>query len=199
MQRTTVWSWLIGGMLLIAQSALSLTAVFARADGDPVAPTAALGAAACTFVACAVFAIGVNRSESVVGRRPGGILVLMSLGVVSLVEAAGRGSADGASTVLGAAAVYALTLAAAIVIARAGVVPAPWSWIPLAAVSLALALSLFFAVMVPLLAPHAAGVKAWTLPATMPALIGVVSIVLAVTTRPGAARAAAMGPQVSHG
>ncbi|GAB2697937.1 mannose/fructose/N-acetylgalactosamine-specific phosphotransferase system component IID [Microbacterium marinum] len=195
MQRTTVWSWLVGGVLLVAQTGFSLAGFGIASDGDAGAPLAGLGAALCTLSACLVYAFGLRAGESAVAGRPAGVALLLGLGALSVFQAAWwagpRGYGSGIEAALTAAAggvvAYVLAFAAAVYIVRVGVIPAPWSWIPLAAVTLGLGLAAFFALVVPVVSSNAAG-GAGVLPATIPALVGVVSIVLSVTTSPAAPR-----------
>lgn len=186
MQRTTVWSWLVGGVLLVGQSALTLTG----------APAAGLGAAVFTMGACVVYAFGLRPDESAVGRRPGGVALLLGLGALAFLQEIWWvgpsgfrvGERAAATASLGNVAIYLLAIAAAVAIVRAGVIPAPWSWVPLAAVAFGLGLAVFFAVVVPVLAPGSPAAGTATLPATVPAVVGIVSIVLAVTTQPATPR-----------
>ncbi len=192
MQRTTVWSWLLGGFLLLGQGVLGVLAALAAGSGNAAAVPYELGAGVLTAAACIVYAFGLRPSESVVARRPAGMIVLLALGAFVLVRAvwwAGpTGYAVGAESTaaLGAIVSYVLAIGGAIAILRIGVIPRPWSWIPLAAITLGLGLAVVFAA-VTVVAPGIGG-PVGVLPATIPAVVGIVSMVLAVTTRPSADR-----------
>jgi len=194
MQRTTVWSWLVGGILLVGQSVLGVASALATAAGEHLSVPLGLGAALLTAGACIVYAFGLRPAESVVDRRPAGMAILLGLGAFVLAHAvwwagptgyaAGAGATPTAS--LGVIASFVLAIAGAIAILRIGVIPQPWSWIPIAAIALGLGLAVVFAV-VPVVAPGAGG-PVGVLPATIPGVVGIVSAVLAVTTAPAPAR-----------
>jgi len=207
MQRTTVWSWLYGGFLLFGQGVLGVLAALAAGSGSAAAVPYELGAAVLTAAACVVYAFGVRPSESVVARRPAGIAMLLALGGFVLVRAvwwagptgyaAGVGSEPTAA--LGVIVSYVLAIGGAIAILRIGVIPRPWSWIPLAAITLGLGLALVFAAAT-VVAPGVGG-PVGVLPATIPVAVGIVSMVLAVTTQPSPDHAArtTSGAAVRHG
>lgn len=207
MQRTTVWSWLVGGLLLLVQSVLAVLASLAARAGDRVSVPLELGAALLVAAACIVYAFGLRPEESVVARRPAGMAVLFALGAYVFANAvwwagptgyaAGAGSEPTAA--LGDILSFVLAIGGAIAIVRVGVIPRPWSWIPLAALVLGLALAVGFAA-VPVVAPGAGG-PVGVLPATIPGVVGVVSMLLAVTTQPASprVRTAPGGAAVRHG
>ncbi|MFJ6679796.1 hypothetical protein ACIQLK_11850 [Microbacterium sp. NPDC091382] len=207
MQRTTVWSWLLGGFLLIGQGILGVLAALAVGSGNAAAVPFELGAAVLTAAACLVYAFGLRPAESVVARRPAGVAVLLALGAFVLVRAVwwagptGYAAGVGAepTAALGAIASYVLAIGAAIAILRIGVIPRPWSWIPLAAITLGLGLAVVFAAAT-VLAPGIGG-PVGVLPATIPVVVGIVSMVLALTTRPSPGRASRTpsGAAVRHG
>lgn len=191
MQRTTVWSWFVGGLLLLAQSVLGVFAALAVATGDRVSVALTLGAALLTAAACAVYAWGLRPEESVVARRPAGMAVVLGLGALGFAQAVwwagptgyAGGASAAATAALGTVASFILASAASVAVLRVGVIPRPWSHIPLAATSLGLGLSIVFAVALPLLAPGS-GSAVGVLPATIPGVVGLVSIVLSRTAQP---------------
>ncbi|AZS44729.1 hypothetical protein [Microbacterium oleivorans] len=193
MQRTTVWSWLVGGLLLLAQSVLGVLSAIAVRSGDVVSVPYELGAAFLVAVACVVYAFGLRPSESVVARGPGGVAILLALGAFVLVRAVWWAGPTGfmagvgaeVTAALGAIVSFVLAVGGAIAIIRVGVIPRPWSWIPLAAIVLGLGLAVVLAA-VTVVAPGAGG-PVGVLPATIPGVVGIVSMVLAVTTQPSPA------------
>ena len=205
MQRTTVWSWLIGGLLLVGQSVLGVLSALAARAGDAASVPLELGAAVLVAAACVVYAFGLRPEESVVARRPAGVVMLLSLGGFVLVRAAWwagpTGYAVGAepTAALSVIVAFLLAIGGAIAILRIGVIPRPWSWIPIAAIGLGLGLATMFAVAT-LVAPGAGG-PVGVLPASIPGVVGIISIVLAVTTKPSPARPSASpaGAAVRHG
>lgn len=207
MQRTTVWSWLVGGLLLLGQSVLAVLAAVAVTAGDRISVPLELGAALLVAAACAVYAFGLHAQESVVARRPAGMAILFALGAFVLAHAvwwagptgATAGIAAEPTAALGDVMSFVLAIAGAVAILRIGVIPRPWSWIPIAALALGLGLAIVFAA-VSVVAPGAGG-PVGVLPATIPGVVGIVSMVLSVTTRPSAPRAwsPAAGAAVGHG
>ncbi|MFI8631036.1 hypothetical protein ACIGEP_00390 [Microbacterium sp. NPDC077663] len=190
MQRTTVWSWLIGGLLLLVQSVMAVLASFAVRAGDPASVPIELGAALLVAGACAIYAVGARPEESVVARRPAGMAVLFVLGAFVVAHAVwwagptgyAAGAGAGPTAALGDVVSFVLAVGGAVAILRVGVIPRPWSWIPLAALLLGLLLAVVFAA-VSVVAPGAGG-PVGVLPATIPGVVGLVSMVLAVTTHP---------------
>ena len=205
MQRTTVWSWLIGGLLLVGQSVLVVLSALAARAGDAASVPLELGAAVLVAAACVVYAFGLRPEESVVARRPAGVVMLLSLGGFVLVRAAWWAGPTGyavgpePTAALSVIVAFLLAIGGAIAILRIGVIPRPWSWIPIAAIGLGLGLATMFAVAT-LVAPGAGG-PVGVLPASIPGVVGIISIVLAVTTQPSPARPSAspVGAAVRHG
>ncbi|CAL4860658.1 hypothetical protein [Microbacterium sp. MM2322] len=207
MQRTTVWSWFVGGLLLVGQSTFGVLSVLAIRSGDRASVPLELGAALLIAVACAVYAFGLRPAESVVARRPAGMAVLLTLGAFMLLRAVWWAGPTGYTAGLGAeltAALgiivsFVLAIGGAIAILRIGVIPEPWSWIPLAAIVLGLGLAVVVAA-VTVVAPGAGG-RVGVLPMTIPGVVGIVSMVLAVTTQPSPARtsSAPSAAAVRHG
>ena len=207
MQRTTVWSWFVGGLLLVGQSTFGVLSVLAIRSGDRASVPLELGAALLIAVACAVYAFGLRPAESVVARRPAGMAVLLALGAFMLLRAVWWAGPTGYTAGLGAeltAALgiivsFVLAIGGAIAILRIGVIPEPWSWIPLAAIILGLGLAVVVAA-VTVVAPGAGG-RVGVLPMTIPGVVGIVSMVLAVTTQPSTARtsSAPSAAAVRHG
>lgn len=207
MQRTTVWSWLIGGLLLLLQSALAVLASLAVQADDPVSVPLELGGALLVAAACVVYAFGVRAHESVVARHPAGMGVLFLLAAFVVAHAVwwagptgyAAGAGGESTAALGDVVAFVLAIGGAIAIHRVGVIPQPWSRIPLAALVLGLLLAIVFAA-VPVVAPEAGG-PVGVLPATIPGVVGIVSMVLAVTTTPAAPRetTAAAGATARHG
>ncbi|MEW1834588.1 hypothetical protein [Microbacterium sp. NPDC079995] len=194
MQRTTVWSWLIGGLLLVIHSVLAVLAALAVSAGDPVSVPIELLAALLVAATCAVYAFGLRPEESVVARRPAGVAVLLVLAAFVVAHAVwwagptgyAAGAGAGPTAALGDVVSFVLAIGGAVAIQRVGVIPRPWSRIPLAALVLGLLLAVMFAV-VPVVAPGSGG-PVGVLPATIPGVVGIVSMVLAVTTRPASPR-----------
>lgn len=207
MQRTTVWSWLFGGFLLLGQGLLGVLAAIATGSGNAAAVPYEVGAAVLAAGACVVYAFGLRPADSVVARRPAGMAILLALGGFVLVRAVwwagptgyAAGPAAEPTAALGAIVSYILAIGAAIAILRIGVIPRPWSWIPLAAITLGLGLAVVFAA-VTIVAPGIGG-PVGVLPATIPAVVGIVSMVLAVTTQPAPDRGSRTpsGAAVRHG
>lgn len=130
-------AWMIGGALLlttvvigVAQPALSLIPL-----GGSIRPTL-------FSAALLVFAFGIRGSGSVTARRPLGSIALTALAAWLLLGSvlqdiiASTFSNDSLPTGLMAFGYvdsyvkFALALVAVVQIARAGVVPAPWKWVP---------------------------------------------------------------------
>lgn len=204
MQRTTVWSWLIGGLLLVGQSVLGVLSAIAARAGDPASVPLELGAAVLVAAACIVYAFGLRPEESVVARRPAGVVMLLSLGGFVLVRAAWWAGPTGYSVGVGAEMTAALSVIVAFILAiggaiailRVGVIPRPWSWIPIAAIGLGLGLAVMFAAAT-LVAPGAGG-PVGVLPASIPGVVGIISIVLAVTTQPSPTQPSPTQPSTSR-
>ena len=131
-------TWTIGGIGLVASGVLGmLGGTYFLMSGGP-----ALAIATGVIYAASVllFAIGTTREASVVARRPLGITMLAIVAVWPLIDLLATqflpqdGSSLGAWTTYGYVTLLVQTgaaLVAAMQIARAGVVPAPWHWAPL--------------------------------------------------------------------
>ncbi|MEI3868139.1 hypothetical protein V6S02_13735 [Microbacterium sp. CCNWLW134] len=132
-------TWIIGGIGLILSGALGLL-------GAGSAGLAGSGVLAIlqnvAFAASALLlAVGMTRADSVVARRPTGVVAVAILALWPLI-AEGAAAAIGAVepdaaaawTVLGYASILVPTAAgliAAVAILRAGTVPDPWRWAPM--------------------------------------------------------------------
>ncbi|AZC13116.1 hypothetical protein [Microbacterium sp. ABRD28] len=132
-------TWIIGGIGLILSGALGLL-------GAGSAGLAGSGVLAIVqnvaFAASALLlAVGMTRADSVVARRPTGVVAVAILALWPLI-AEGAAAAIGAVepnaaaawTVLGYASILVPTAAgliAAVAILRAGTVPDPWRWAPM--------------------------------------------------------------------
>lgn len=132
-------TWIIGGIGLILSGALGLL-------GAGSAGLAGSGVLAIlqnvAFAASALLlAVGMTRADSVVARRPTGVVAVAILALWPLI-AEGAAAAIGAVepdaaeawAVLGYASILVPTAAgliAAVAILRAGTVPDPWRWAPM--------------------------------------------------------------------
>lgn len=130
-------AWIIGGSLFIGYAILLFAA--GAAPGLPLAGFQVL--VGLTWAAgLFVFAFGIRRSGSVVGRRPVGVVAMVVAGAMPLlttvmwqgipvaaVETSALIMLDQATAVL----LLAALLVATVTIARAGVVPSRVRWLPL--------------------------------------------------------------------
>lgn len=131
-------TWTIGGIGLVACGVLGmLSSTFLVTSGGP-----ALAIVTGVIYAASVllFAVGTTAEASIVARRPLGVTTLAIVAVWPLVDRLAvsllpqDGSSLGAWTTYGYVTLIIQTgaaLAAAMQIARAGIVPGPWHWAPL--------------------------------------------------------------------
>lgn len=196
-------TWFVGGILLII-AGLTWCAVQLAS-----APLGWLGLVT-EAAALIVFAVGIGRAGSVTARRPLGTFALAGLGVWVIVGTIARVVLTAAVLPRGADAadqlvmmhrlvwtatdVITLVLAviAGIEIIRARAVPAPWRWMPLAAVVLIVA-GRGLQLLVPSLPLNmlwpASAVAGIVLPATQ-LLLGIVAVALAASSTRRATAAA---------
>lgn len=129
---------MIGGIGLIVAGVFGMlgTTLFGMSGGPALYVVTSVIYAAAVLL----FAIGTTREASVVARRPLGVTALAIVAVWPLIDNIGTqflpqdGSSLGAWTTYGYVTLLVQTgaaLVAAMQIARAGVVPAPWHWAPL--------------------------------------------------------------------
>jgi hypothetical protein len=129
---------MLGGIGLIVCGVLGMlqSSVPEMSRGPALAVVIGLVYAAAVLV----FAIGTTPQASVVGRRPLGVTSIAILAVWPLVDIVATAFLPQDGTSLGAWTTYgyvtllvqtSAALVAAMQIARAGIVPAPWRWAPL--------------------------------------------------------------------
>ncbi|WJL96781.1 hypothetical protein QSU92_06315 [Microbacterium sp. ET2] len=136
MRRDT--TWIIGGIGLILSGALGL--VGAGSVGLAGSGVLAIVQNVAFAASVLLLAVGMTRADSVVARRPSGVVALALLALWPFAAegaAAALGSVQPnggeAWTVLGYASILVPTAAgllAAVAILRAGTVPDPWRWAP---------------------------------------------------------------------
>ncbi len=191
-------TWTLGGIGLIACGVLGMvqTTLLGMSTGPAIAVVTGLVYAAAVLL----LAIGTTSGASVVARRPLGVTTLAIVAVWPLVDQVAvhflpqDGSSLGAWTTYGYVTLVVqagAALVAAMQIARAGVVAAPWCWAPLWVLAFQA-----FAWAVPQIVGISVGVaaiQAWwglySLLATLAGLagtlgLGILSLVLAAQQRP---------------
>ena len=189
---------MIGGIGLIVAGVFGMlgTTLFGMSGG----PAHYVVTSVIYAAAILLFAIGTTREASVVARRPLGVTALAIVAVWPLIDNIGTqflpqdGSSLGAWTTYGYVTLLVQTgaaLAAAMQIARAGVVPAPWHWAPLWVLGFqAFAWALPQTVLV---SADPAALQGWTGPFTLLGMLallagtlglGILSLVLAAQQRP---------------
>lgn len=191
-------TWMTGGALFLVSALLGLGMV--TVPGLPFSVSQML-----FHAGAVVFAIGLGRAGSVTGRRPLGTGAIIALAVWSLIASplawmlvnAGPPTDAGylsTATMMGTAdQVVGLVLAiiAAVRIGRTAIVPRPWSWAPLWALS-----AIVIAQLIPNLIAAAGSISDQTLlgalfavigliSASAVAFLGVVALVLALRPAPG--------------
>jgi hypothetical protein len=191
-------AFILGGSLLSASSFVAIVTWIAppaaeatvRVLGVRIVILALVGA---TLFAAAliVFAFGVRGKGSVVGRRPGGVLVLVALGLSHLVFWIGFAALTAANAGMGGSVILIIPITAPILaiiagvsIVRARAVPGRWRWAPLIA-------SVFYALAVvarlvqmgsPGLIPSANEVLAWVTQGSQ-LLLGIVAVWMGIAER----------------
>lgn len=132
-------TWIIGGIGLILSGALGLLG--AGSVGLAGSGVLAIVQNVAFAASALLLAVGMTRADSVVARRPTGVVAVAILALWPLI-AEGAAAAIGAVepnaaevwTVLGYASILVPTAAgliAAVAILRAGTVPDPWRWAPM--------------------------------------------------------------------
>lgn len=132
-------TWIIGGIGLILSGALGL--LCAGSAGLAGSGVLAILQNVAFAASALLLAVGMTRADSVVARRPTGVVAVAILALWPLI-AEGAAAAIGAVepdaakawTVLGYASILVPTatgLIAAVAILRAGTVPDPWRWAPM--------------------------------------------------------------------
>lgn len=132
-------TWIIGGIGLILSGALGL--LCAGSAGLAGSGVLAILQNVAFAASALLLAVGMTRADSVVARRPTGVVAVAILALWPLI-AEGAAAAIGAVepdaaeawTVLGYASILVPTAAgliAAVAILRAGTVPDPWRWAPM--------------------------------------------------------------------
>ncbi|GAA1983990.1 hypothetical protein [Microbacterium pumilum] len=203
MQGRAATTWIFGGVLLIAVGLLSGASVLVSGSDElrdeRTALVIDLVAAVLLLLACAAYAFGFRPAESIVARRPVGVTALLALGLLEVgfrlwwMTPSGYGAGPGAAFqgVFLTVVIWVVTAIAAVSISRARVLPRPWNAAPLAAVALGVVLFVMVGLLLPMLGivadpPGPVGVlRLW--PAVLPLALGVISIMLGVRRRTGAA------------
>ncbi|GAA5038691.1 hypothetical protein ACFQRL_01850 [Microbacterium fluvii] len=196
-----VTTWIVAGGLLLLVAALGIvSAVLAASYEEPDIRAALwidLAAAVVLAVACGLYAFGLRRGESAVGRRPFGVVALVLLAVCQVGYTLWWMSPGGYGAGVGAAVTQAmiqlviavLTLLAVIAVATARAVPGRWRWMPLIAWGAWIVLWLLLGTVLVMVLPASGGIP-WLgvlLALVFPGSVGVASIVLGLRGMPAAA------------
>lgn len=133
----TTRAWFTGGALLLASVVVGASLQPGFVPGSGILRTALFSAA------LLVFAVGLRGGAgSVTGRRPLGTIALAGLAIWLLLgsvlqDTLATALSDGSATTgllvfayADAAVQFLLAIIAVVQIGRAGVVPAPWNWVP---------------------------------------------------------------------
>ncbi|MGQ2915015.1 hypothetical protein [Microbacterium aurantiacum] len=138
--RNMTRTWIAGGLGLVICGVVGMLRM--SLQGTPGGQFLDVAADVSYAAGVLILAVGMTREASVVARRPLGIVALtvvavwpllsaLAIALLGVVEPQGHGSAWMAFGYLSLLIPTAAGLTAAMQIARAGIVPAPWKWAPL--------------------------------------------------------------------